>query len=260
MSQFRREPLGPKSDAVSGARSLFEAKERRLQRRFLVEGLDAVSAAADLGLLEQVFSTDDKQIEVGIGVRSYLINEAALKAISETVTPKGPVGVARIPEIDVASAFASARLVLIGDRISDPGNVGTIIRTAVAAGADLVVFTSGSADPWSGKVVRSTAGQFGVVPVIVMDSETLIAEIRNRDLLLLVTTADGDESLFDLEQRLRYPHAWVIGSEAHGVSDSFLERASVTVSIPMQANVESLNAAIAAGLCLYESARAQSRF
>ena len=258
-------PLGPKSDAVTGARALLQAKERRIQRRFLVEGPGAVSAALDAGALRDLYTTDladplTSQAKAA-GCRVYFVTEPALNALSETVSPRGPIGVAAIPEAELDEVLAGARAVLICDAVSDPGNLGTMVRTAAAAGFDAVITTNGSADPWSGKVVRSSVGTCFAIPIFAgLSLDLLQSSLRRYGIASYALAGEAAADLLSMGERLAAPHAWFVGSEAHGVSEGAKAGADLLVRIPMADGVESLNAGVAAAISMYETTRAQGRF
>ena len=150
-------------------------------------------------------------------------------------------------------------MLVVIDGAGDPGNVGTIIRTAHAAGADGVVMTHDSVDPHNGKCVRATAGSLFHLPIATGAAATEIAELsRAAGLCLAVTAADGETDLYRLiAQPARPAIAWILGSEAHGVSEDMRAVAHVTVSIPMFGAAESLNVGSAAAICLYSDAAAR---
>lgn len=259
-------PLGPKSDAVAGARELQQGKHRRQRGQFLVEGPDAVHAALTAGWLRALYTqtpADQTASEAkSRGARIYCVDARSISALSDTVTPQGPIGVAEIPQYpdDLAGR---ARMVVVCDALADPGNLGTVIRTAAAAGADAVITTTGSADFWSGKTVRATAGSFAKLPLLHLGTpRQVISLLTKAGFEILVTRADGQLQWgsVELAARLQRPHAWVVGSEAHGVGAELRDSATGTVTIPMHNEVESLNAAVAAALCMYESVRASGDF
>jgi TrmH family RNA methyltransferase len=158
----------------------------------------------------------------------------------------------------MASLASPAPLLVVLDRVSDPGNAGTIIRTADALGADAVVLTEGSVDPHNGKCVRSTAGSIFHVPISAdvpaVDVPRLLA---NAGMSLVAADVHADASLDDAADLLRGPIAWVFGSEAHGVDPAWLESTAATLRIPMSGGAESLNLAASAAICLYATSRAR---
>lgn len=175
--------------------------------------------------------------------------------MSETKHSQGVLAVCdQLPGADLDAVLAVPAPVLILDGVSDPGNVGTILRTAEAVGASAVVLTSGCADIHNGKVIRSTTGSVFRVPVVLdVAMADVIAAVRRAGRALVVATGDGEEDLFTaVDSRMACPRAcWVIGSEAHGVGDEAVEAADLSVRIPMAEGVESLNAAVSAAAILY---------
>ncbi len=190
------------------------------------------------------------------------VSRDVLAAMAETVTPQGVLGVAPLLDVPLADALRGApRLVAVLEAVSDPGNAGTVIRTADAAGADAVVLTEGSTDPHGGKCVRATAGSLWHLPVVhgppVAD---VVPALRAAGLAVLATSGSAAaEDLDDLLDagELRGPTAWLLGTEAAGLSGQALELADRTVRIPIRGRAESLNLSTAAAVCLYASARAQ---
>jgi TrmH family RNA methyltransferase len=227
------------------------------ERRFVVEGPQAVREA--LGVLETLFATDladPLAVEAaGRGVEVVHVDDKVLQSLGETVTPQGVVGVAPLltgvlPDHPL--------LVAVLHEVSDPGNAGTVIRTADAAGADAVVLTAGSVDPHNGKCVRATAGSLWHLPVL-GDADALVtlAALRGQGVTVLATTGTGGTDLDDVD--LSGPTAWVFGNEAHGLPENVLAAADLQVRIPIHGRAESLNLASAAAVCLYSSARAHRR-
>ena len=140
----------------------------------------------------------------------------------------------------------------------DPGNAGTIIRTADAAGADAVVLVRGGVDPTGPKVVRATAGSLFHLPLLAVEGlEAVVEALRSAGLQLLAADGRGRTDLFDADGLLAAPTAWMLGNEARGLAPGVVSRADTVVSIPLYGRAESLNVASAAALCLYASARAQ---
>ncbi|WP_103064007.1 TrmH family RNA methyltransferase [Actinomyces qiguomingii] len=156
------------------------------------------------------------------------------------------------------TALSGARLVAVLTEAQDPGNAGTIIRAADAAGADAVVLVKGGVDPTNPKVVRATAGSLFHLPVLAgVTLEEAVHALRAAGLRLLAADGHGTVSLFDAEAGLGEPSAWLLGNEARGLAPAALDVADTVVSIPIYGMAESLNVASAAAICLYASARAQ---
>jgi TrmH family RNA methyltransferase len=150
------------------------------------------------------------------------------------------------------------RLVAVLHGVADPGNAGTVIRTADAAGADAVVLTAGSVDPYTGKCVRASAGSLFHLPVVTgVEADNAFPLLRATGLTVLATAADGTDDLDRLadDGGLVGPVAWVFGNEAHGLPTDVLAAADRTVRIPIRGRAESLNLATAAAVCLFATAR-----
>ena len=158
----------------------------------------------------------------------------------------------------LAERLAGARLVAVLAEAQDPGNAGTIIRTADAAGADAVVLVRGSVDATNPKVVRSTAGSLFHLPVLTGAGLGEVLEaLDDAGLAILAADGSGPVNLFDADELLARPCAWLFGNEARGLAPEALERAEAVVSVPVLGAAESLNVAAAAAVCLYASVRAQ---
>ena len=234
---------------------------RKRAGRFLAEGPNLVGAALRRGLVSEVFATSSALERFGsllAGTPVSLVTERAAKALSDTVTPVGLVAVCSLPEVSLASVLASRpRLMAVAVGMSEPGNAGTLIRTADAMGADAVVFTGDSVDPYNGKCLRSSAGSIFSLPVVV-DSGVpeVVSSIRDSGVEVLATALDASVDIRSANLSART--AWLFGPEAHGLPADVVALASQRVSIPMRGNAESLNVAAAAAICLYESARAQA--
>ena len=161
-------------------------------------------------------------------------------------------------EAGLAERLAGARLVAVLAEAQDPGNAGTIIRTADAAGADAVVLVRGSVDATNPKVVRSTAGSLFHLPVLRGAGLGEVLEaLDGAGLAVLAADGSGPVNLFDADELLARPCAWLFGNEARGLAPEALERAEAVVSVPVPGAAESLNVAAAAAVCLYASVRAQ---
>ena len=183
-------------------------------------------------------------------------DQRALASLSETVTPQGIVAVARTPEATLADV-AQPRLLAVLCEVQDPGNAGTVIRTADAAGADAVVLTAGSVDVWNGKCVRASAGSVFHLPILTgMPVDQLVITLRSVGCRVLATSGAAQRTLDHVlaTGELTQPTAWVFGNEAHGLPDEVRSAADLQVRVPILGRAESLNLAGAATVCLYASA------
>jgi RNA methyltransferase, TrmH family len=268
--------LSVKSGRVKAARRLARRVSRAESRLFLAEGPQAVREALDLpGCVVEVFALpeaagshpDIHDRATGAGVPWRAVDEAALASLTETVHPQGLVAVCRFldrPLVDVLPDAASAGtgLVAVCADVRDPGNAGTVIRCADAAGASAVVLTGSSVDPYNGKAVRASVGSlFHLGIAIEPDTAVVVLELQRRGYQVLAADGAGETDLDDAldEGRLARPTAWLFGNEAWGLPDPVASLADHRVRIPIHGRAESLNLATAAAVCLYASARAQRR-
>jgi TrmH family RNA methyltransferase len=197
----------------------------------------------------------------GVDVPVHRVTERAAKALSDTVTPVGLVAVCEPAPVTITDVVAQRPgLVVVAVGISEPGNAGTLIRLSHAMGAAAVVLAGHSVDPYNAKCLRASAGSVFAVPVVVQaDPAAAVETLSAAGLQVFATTVDGDTTLDDTEPLLTAPTAWVFGAEAHGLPPEVAALADRRVFISMPGDVESLNVATAAAICLYLSARAQRR-
>lgn len=203
--------------------------------------------------LDTVIAVDELELPtLPQGVRLVRVPEDVMTAISPMETPQGALFLARIPQQGGARALTGTRYLVL-DGLQDPGNVGTIWRTADALGADGLILTGHSADPWNWKTVRATMGACFRLPVMELEGEALYTALTEGELPLYATALRSDTR--DLRQAQLQRCAVAIGSEGSGVSQQLLERCAGTFKIPMRDRCESLNAAAAAAVVLWEMAR-----
>ena len=248
-------------------RRLHRRSARAAERRFVVEGPQAVREALVAGALLELYAEPGRQPDLeaaaaDAGVPVVPVTPAVLGAMAETVTPQGVLGTAGLLDVPLDALPAAPRLVAVLEQVADPGNAGTVVRVADAAGADAVVLTDGSVDPHNGKAVRASAGSLWHLPVVSgAPLADAVAALRARGVQVLATTGSGDDDLDDLLDAgaLGGPTAWLLGNEAAGLSPAALGLADRTVRVPLHGRAESLNLAAAAAVCLYASARAHRR-
>ncbi len=195
------------------------------------------------------------------GVRVHEVTERAAASLSETVTPQGVVAVCDRLDVTVGTALAARPplvAVLVG--VTDPGNAGTVLRVADAAGAGAVVFAGEAVDPFNGKAVRASTGSLFHLPVVrERDVDSILTACRDAGLSLVGADGHASHDLAAPKARamLGRPTAWVFGSEAHGLPDELVTTLDSTVRVPIYGQAESLNLATAAAVCLYAAAREQ---
>ena len=180
-----------------------------------------------------------------------------MAALSDSVTPAGVVAVCRFLDVPLAEVLARGpRLLAICADVRDPGNAGTVVRTADAAGADAVVLAGTSVDPWNPKTVRASVGSLFHLPVAVEgDAAAVVRAAQDAGLTVLAADGEGEVDLFSAGELLGGPMAWLFGNEAAGLPEELAALADHRVRIPIHGAAESLNLSTAAALCLYESAR-----
>lgn len=190
-----------------------------------------------------------------------LVDERALASLSDSVTPAGVVALCRFVDRPLAHLLdPTPRLVAICADVRDPGNAGTVIRSADAAGADAVVMAGSSVDAYNPKTVRASVGSLFHVPLAVEpDAAAAVRAAQAAGLVVLAADGAGDVDLFEAGDLLSRPTAWLFGNEAWGLPAELAALADHRVAIPIHGRAESLNLSTAAGLCLYASATAQRR-
>lgn len=275
----------PGSARVTRVAGLARRQARERHGRFLAEGPQSVREAVchapehvlDVYLTEAAAERHREILSQArrSGIHTHLVSPPVMAAMSADAQGvlavvglgalaapgrgRGAAGGSTAGSVeDWSQALAGARLVAVLTEVQDPGNAGTIIRAADAAGADAVVLARGSVEATSPKVVRSTAGSLFHLPVLTGGSlEEVMGALRAAGLTLLAADGGGPVDLFTADDLLAAPSAWLLGNEARGLAPTALEQADAVVSIPIFGAAESLNVATAATICLYASARAQ---
>ena len=239
--------------------NLKQKKYRERGNCFVVEGLRAVEEAVRYADVQKIFAVPDAannrlaQLLADAeakGIELYSVTEAVMKKMSDTEAPQGVLAVCEKPQ----GVNISGGDMLVLDRVADPGNVGTLIRTAEAAGMAGVILLAGCADAYAPKTVRSTMGSLLRVPVLADVPEAdFIGWAKENGYEIMVTCLDGAQDLYKTAFAPRT--AIVVGSEAYGASEGLKAAAAKRVFIPMQGKAESLNAAMAGGIVMFEALR-----
>lgn len=255
---------------MKDVRRLGVRRVRQQQRRFVADGPQAVREA--LGrpeLVVEVLATGEagrrhgdlraRADECGVGWSE--VGDDVIAAVTETVTPQGLLAVCHFLDVALDEVLPTdPSLVLVGVDVRDPGNAGTLLRCADAAGADAAVLAGSSVDPYNPKAVRSSAGSLFHLPLCVgPEPAAVIATARAAGLQVLATDGSAATGLDEAEEQglLARPTAWLVGNEAHGLDSEVRGLADQAVAVPLYGRAESLNLASAAAVCLYASARVQ---
>ena len=225
---------------------LEDPKERYKQNRFIAEGLRTFTSLLDANMsLVQLYVTENKLKNVLDLVSESaitVVTKAVMDKISCTASPSGILGVFELPQKPTWSNLSSG-IVLAG--VTDPGNMGTLIRTCAALNKKTIVAIEG-VDPWNGKVVQASAGTIGLVNLFQCSWDDLLAHKKNLPLAALVVSEGKPIHTAELHNALL-----VIGSEAHGIPDKWVTSCEEKITLPMPGGTESLNAAIAGSIAMY---------
>lgn len=255
----------PRADRVRSVRSLSKRSVRTRTGRFAVEGPQGVREAVrhapervvDVYLTPEAgarYAADIVDPARAAGLWVHEVTPEVLAAMADTDAPQGVLAVVETPTPTLEQVLEDGpRLLVLLTHVRDPGNAGTVIRGADAAGADAVLVSEASVDVHSSKVVRSTAGSLFHLPVVTgLDVATTLARLRDAGVRTLAADGSGATSLPDAD--LAGPHCWVMGNEAWGLDEEVRAACDDVVRVPIHGLAESLNLAMAATICLYASA------
>lgn len=239
---------------IKGIKKLLSsAKERRVRGLFVIEGIRLVKEAPP-EMVEQLYLSESLfrsgTFETDLYNNMEVVSDEVFQSVSDTVTPQGALALVRQPSwsLDPSELGDGCRLLLLDD-IQDPGNLGTMIRTAEAAGVTMVVMREGCADIFNPKVIRSTMGSIFRVPFVVDDLVSVVEALKAEGVIVYGAALDDAVDLRETEKAEKL--AIVIGNEGNGISKGVLNSVSGKIRIPMEGRVESLNAAVSAALLLY---------
>lgn len=246
-----------KNNKIKELRKLYKKKYRKRQAQFVLEGLRLIRGAyrADAGI-EDIFLTKkfygnhkDEKFIIDNQNKLLFVNSKLIYEVADTDNPQNIIAVVNEPQTEAKEVLAKDYILVI-DQIQDPGNMGTLIRTAAAAGFESMIISKGSVDIYNLKVLRSTAGAIYSIPFIKdIAKEELKTLLKEKEQHIYAADLDTDHYYNKLDYKK--PLSLIIGNEAVGIRKELLEIADKSVKIPLRGNVESLNAAIAAGIIMF---------
>jgi TrmH family RNA methyltransferase len=256
---------GSSNPVIKEVRSLRNRSAREKKGIYFIEGSKFVAEALKENtdilyiIMSDMFLAGQGKEELAdiiekSSIRCYGVPESLFGSISDTRTPQGILAVLRLQRQALKEAVPGKGMLVVMDNVRDPGNMGTIIRTADAAGCAGVIVTEGCVDVFNPKVLRSTMGSIFHIPVYHCGSvEEALKKVKESGFLICSSHLEGATDIFDVD--LTGNVALVIGSEAGGVSESAVRNADLLVRIPMAGRAESLNVSVAAGIMMFEAVR-----
>lgn len=237
-------------------KKLKEKKYRNQNKQFLIEGLRFVEEAIkNNAKIEKILYTESfkekhgDKLSLDSDIEQIVLSENLLKELSFTEKPQGIIAVVSIEKKEMKDGD----IVVLVDKVQDPGNMGTIIRTAHAVNASALIITKGTVDIYNDKTLRSTMGSIFKVPIIEDDDLSIVKTLKEQGFKLVVSSLQGENSFF--EEDLRDKVIIAVGNEGNGISDDVYLLADKKVKIPMPGDAESLNVAVATSIMLYEKLR-----
>lgn len=239
-------------------------KQRTKEKVFIVEGLRAVKEIPKGWPIHQYVIAESCAASAGEIIREdsrlvLYVSDSVFASISDTKSPQGIMAVVSQPDYSIDQVISQDQgFFIIADEIQDPGNLGTLLRTAHGAGAHGLFLSKGSVDIYNPKTIRATMGSIFHIPLFIdLDMEWLIPKLITQDTNLYATALEESKMLYDYDYREKT--GIIIGNEANGINEKTKELVSNFIKIPMPGNAESLNASIAAGICMFEVVRQRLR-
>lgn len=242
------------------AKSLLKTKYRNREKKYLAEGLRTVELALEYGakiesvFLNEKFAENEENSNIIESLESvtkvFLMSNDLFKNIAATENSQGMVAMINMKDISIDDINSKHKKIILLDRLQDPGNLGTVIRTADAAGFDMVIMTKGCVDLYNPKVVRSAMGSMFYMDIVSATQEEALEAMKKNDIEIVSSYLKTDNFYNEVEYSERC--ALVVGNEANGICDFWIENSDKIVKIPMYGKAESLNVAISAALLMYQ--------
>lgn len=244
-------------------RKLKERKNRNKSGKYIIEGFRLVEEAFKAGLfIEYLVIVDENDEKLKKYINKYINKDTKLCKMSanlfkELISTEQPQGVLAVAKMNEDPCELNGEFYVLCDKVQDPGNLGTIIRTAHAAGADGIILTKGTVDIYNDKTIRSTMGSLFHIPVIYDDENfTILKSLKEKNFKIVTTSLETEKDFYD--EDLKCKVVLTVGNEGNGVSEEVYRLSDSKVKIPMPGKAESLNAAVAASIIMFEKVRQDS--
>ena len=248
------------NNLFKNTKKLKERKNRNKNNKYIIEGFRLVQEAFKANIdIDYLIVAEDSVGKIDEFLLNYITSDIKIYKISENlfkelISTETPQGILAVVNMNIMPLKSNGSFYLLCDKLQDPGNLGTIIRTAHAAGVQGIILTKGTVDIYNEKTIRSTMGSIFYMPIHYDDDNlSLVNNLKEDGFNLVVTSLDTDKNFFDIN--LKGKVLLTVGNEGNGVSSEVLELADTKVKIPMPGNAESLNVAIAASVIMYEKVR-----
>lgn len=250
------------NEKIKYTKSLLKSKNRMKESKFIIEGYRILTLALECNAdIDYVFINEDFEMKnehlkllrmlENNEVKVYKTTNKNFKELVDTENTQGIIGVINFKEKNIEQSInSSQKFVLVLDRIQDPGNMGTIIRTADAAGVDAIIVLKGCVDIYNQKVIRSTMGSIFDMNIIQCTQEEAIENLKANSFSIVSSYLDTDNFYNTVDYNNKV--ALVIGNEANGINDELISKSDILVKIPIYGKAESLNAAISSAILMYE--------
>ena len=248
------------NNSFKNTKKLKERKNRNKSSKYIIEGFRLVQEAFKANVsIDYLIVTEDAIGKIDQYLSDYISSDIKIYKICENlfkelVSTKNPQGILAVINMNIMPLKYNGDFYLLCDKLQDPGNLGTIIRTSHAAGVQGIILTKGTVDIYNEKTIRSTMGSIFYIPIHYDDDNlSLVKSLKGEGFSLVVTSLETNKDFF--EEDLRGKVILTVGNEGNGVSTEVMNLADTKVKIPMPGNAESLNVAIATSVIMYEKVR-----
>lgn len=237
------------NETIKNIDKLNDKKVRNKKREFLVEGYHLIEEAYNHNLLKAIFTVREEDFDKFKGVEHFLVNDQIIKKISKTVNPQGIFGIVAMPSFEAPNLDKENIKIVMLDSINDPGNLGSIVRTAAALGYDAIYMSSDTVDIYNEKSLRATQGAIFKIPHYYVSLEEIVKVFKKNDIMCYGTSLRNSCDLEEIKKINKFSICF--GNEARGMSDKICSIMDKNIKIKMENSVESLNVLSASSIVMY---------